>query len=76
MSYTVISGKYGGCSNIGMSFGKKNTLQNVLCGNVHCHDARSTFLAKYSICFDECTAVNIPKLEGRIIYCIEYLLRS
>jgi hypothetical protein len=47
-------------------FWPKITLLKVLCGKTYQHDAKFTHPAKDMIFFDECAAVNIPKLKGRM----------
>jgi hypothetical protein len=60
------SGDFSGRFSIGTCFGQKIALLKVLCGKVCCHDTKFTCLAKDCIFFDECTAINIPKLYGSL----------
>lgn len=41
-------------------------LPEVLCGEMHCHDVKSTYEAKDFALFDGCAAVDITNLERRL----------
>jgi hypothetical protein len=41
---------------------------NMLCGNIHCHNTKSTNLVRNVIFPNKCTAVNLPGAEDGMPY--------
>jgi hypothetical protein len=62
-SYGAKFDKYDKFSKNSICFCTKVILLNVLCCNLYCHLAKSTYLTKYICLYCDCTVQNISEIE-------------
>jgi hypothetical protein len=71
-SHTVPDHEYNVCYNSHICSLTKNTFTEIVVWETHCHNAKSTCLAR-DLAFNKCTAINVPKLRGWLFVLEEHI---